>query len=135
MVGLRSFSIKNSFVNDTYFIKVVSTVDEKTYTDFCTINRVIDGKNGEPGKPGKDGVVYTVNIVSSSGLIFKNNTGSTILTCYVYNGNTEITSGLTYQWEKGDTILIGQTNKTLEVSAEDVDTTQTYNCIVTLADV
>ena len=128
-------SIKNSFVNDTYFIKVVSTVDEKTYTDFCTINRVIDGKNGEPGKPGKDGVVYTVNIVSSSGLIFKNNTGSTILTCYVYNGNTEITSGLTYQWKKGDTILIGQTNKTLEVSAEDVDTTQTYNCIVTLADV
>ena len=102
------------------------------YTDFCTINRVVDGANGEPGK---DGVVYTVDIVSSAGLIFKNNTGTTTLTCYVYNGNNEVTSGITYQWKKGDTILAGQTNKTLEVSAEDIDTTQVYNCVVTLADV
>ena len=125
-------SIKDSFINDTYFIKVISIINEDTYTDFCTINRVVDGANGEPGK---DGVVYTVDIVSSAGLIFKNNTGTTTLTCYVYNGNNEVTSGITYQWKKGDTILTGQTNKTLEVSAEDIDTTQVYNCVVTLADV
>ena len=54
---------------------------------------------------------------------------------FIDNGNNEVTSGITYQWKKGDTILTGQTNKTLEVSAEDIDTTQVYNCVVTLADV
>lgn len=70
------------------------------------------------------------------GTVFKNNSGSTVLTAHVYKGAVEQTvadngtvSGLgTIKWYKVGSDTAVATAKTLTVSANDVDNTQAYTC-------
>ena len=76
---------------------------------------------------------YKVVIESSEGTIFKNGTISTILTAKLYQGATQVTSGLTYQWKKGNTTISGATSSTLTVneSVGSGDATLIYSCTIT----
>ena len=77
---------------------------------------------------------YEVQIESDSGLIFKNGEGTKVLTARVYKGFKEITSGITYQWYKDETIIPGATSKTYNaVWTEDSgDTEVIYSCGITM---
>lgn len=91
-------------------------------------------KQGNTGAAGADAI--TVSITSSNGTVFKNNSGSTVLTAHVYKGAVEQTvadngtvSGLgTIKWYKVGSDTAVATAKTLTVSANDVDNTQAYTC-------
>lgn len=98
-------------------------------------------KQGSTGAPGADAI--TVSITSSNGTVFKNNSGSTVLTAHVYKAGTEksvnASTGVvadslgTIKWYKGstsDTQPSGfpKAAGTLTVSASDVDNVQAYTC-------
>lgn len=90
------------------------------------------GPRGPQGNAGADAI--TVTITSSNGIIFKNNTGSTVLTAHVFKGSAEqiiadngTVSGLgTIKWYKGATLV--STSKTYTVTAGAVDNSQAYTC-------
>ena len=79
----------------------------------------------------KDSMIE-VKITSSNGNIFKNGQGSTILTCTVLQGNNDITNNVSsYVWKKDGVVISGETTRTLEVLATDVNSTAVYTCDVT----
>lgn len=90
------------------------------------------GKQGETGAAGADAL--TVVVTASNGTVFKNNSGSTILTAHVYKGGVEqsitdvgVCGSLgSIKWYKGGTAVA--TAKTLTVSAGDVTNSQAYTC-------
>lgn len=90
------------------------------------------GPQGDTGADGQDAI--TITITSSNGTIFKNNSGSTVLTAHVFKGAVEQTitdNGVcgslgSIKWYKqGSTISI-KTSKTLAVSAADVTNSVVY---------
>ena len=105
-----------------------------TYTNGGTATQYSVAKQGNTGAAGADAI--TVSITSSNGTVFKNNSGSTVLTAHVYKGAVEQTvadngtvSGLgTIKWYKVGSDTAVATAKTLAVSANDVDNTQAYTC-------
>lgn len=94
-----------------------------------------NGKDGAPGANGEDAI--TVSVTTSNGTVFKNNSGSTILTAHVYKGGVEqtisdagvVANGIgTVKWYKGT--ALAATSKTLTVNASQVDNVQAYTCQV-----
>lgn len=96
-------------------------------------------KQGSTGAAGADAI--TVSITSSNGTVFKNNSGSTVLTAHVYKAGVEKTvnasTGVvadslgTIKWYKGEGTQPSGWPKaagTLTVSASDVDNIQVYTC-------
>ncbi len=98
-----------------------------------------DGQDGAPGKPGADGQdgqdgadAITITITSSNGTVFKNNSGSTVLTAHVFKGGVEqtvseagVVSGIgTVKWYEG-TSTTGVAGKTKTVTAASVTNTKT----------
>ena len=77
---------------------------------------------------------YEVQIESDSGLIFKNGEGTKVLTARVYKGFKEITSGITYQWYKDETIIPGANSKTYNAvwTENSGDTEVIYSCGITM---
>lgn len=92
---------------------------------------------------------YQAVIESSAGNFFKNNTGSTVLVCRVYQNGTEIDktgSQLTYTWTKTDKDgsddesftpsgiaydgIVATNKKAISVTHSDVDVKATYFCEV-----
>ena len=92
------------------------------------------GTNGKDGAPGKDAI--TLTITSSNGTVFKNNTGSTILTAHVYKGSVEQTitdAGVcgslgTVKWYKDGGAAAVATAKTYTVTAESVSNSSVITC-------
>lgn len=92
------------------------------------------GAKGDTGAAGEDAIALT--ITASNGTVFKNNTGSTILTAHVYKGGVEqsITdAGVcgtlgSIKWYKGTSTIAIKTAKTLTVSASDVTNYEAYTC-------
>ena len=90
----------------------------------------ITGNTGATGRDGADAL--SISITSSNGTIFKNRTGSTVLTAHVFKGSVEQTvntngtvSGIgTVKWYLGSTLV--STSKTLTVNASSVTNTATY---------
>ena len=87
---------------------------------------------GDKGAAGADAII--ISITSSSGTIFKNNSGTTILTAHVYKGGVEQainTNGVcgslgTVKWYKGTSLISAAS--AINVSAADVNNTQIYTC-------
>ena len=84
------------------------------------------GSNGTNGVDGADGAdAITMTITSSSGTVFKNNSGSTTLTAHVFVGGVEqsITdegvcgSYGSVKWYIGNSVTSSATSKTYTVSA------------------
>lgn len=92
------------------------------------------GDTGETGAAGADAIL--VSITSSAGTVFKNNSGSTILTAHVYKGGVEqsitdtgVCGSLgSIKWYKGTSTTAIATSKTLTVSASDVTNSVAYTC-------
>ena len=107
-----------------------------TYTNNTTSTTVpaLISTHGATGHAGADAISLT--ITSSNGTVFKNSTGTTVLTAHVYKGGTEqaitdagAVSGLgTVKWYKGTSTTPVATAKTLTVSAVDVISSQVYTC-------
>ena len=102
-----------------------------TYSDGKTaVTYAVAGKQGQQGAAGADAI--TMSVTSSAGTVFKNNSGSTVLTAHVFVGGAEqsITAdGVcgsygSIKWYKG-TAPIGNYN-TLTVSADDIIGSQAY---------
>ena len=110
---------------------VVNYSDGKSTTSYSVSYK---GTNGTNGTNGKDAI--TLSITSSNGTIFKNNSGSTVLTAHVFKGGVEQTvadngtvSGIgTVKWYKSGSTTAVATAKTLSISAKDVANSQAYTC-------
>lgn len=110
---------------------VVTYSDGKSTTSYSVSYK---GTNGTNGTNGKDAI--TLSITSSNGTIFKNNSGSTVLTAHVFKGGVEQTvadngtvSGIgTVKWYKSGSTTAVATAKTLSISAKDVANSQAYTC-------
>ena len=87
---------------------------------------------GATGSNGKDSILMT--ITSSNGSVFKNSSGSTVLTAHVYVGGVEQTitdAGVcgsygSVKWYKGENTTAVATAKTLTVTAADVENSVVY---------
>ena len=92
------------------------------------------GPKGDTGSSGADAI--TLSITSSNGTVFKNNTGSTVLTAHIYKGGVEqsITdAGVcgtlgSVKWYKGTSTTAIATAKSITVSASDVTNAAVYTC-------
>mgnify|MGYP006959316851 CR=1 FL=1 len=105
---------------------VVTYSDGKSTTSYSVSRNAVNGSNGADA--------ITMSITSSAGTVFKNNSGSTVLTAHVYKAGAEqsitdagVCGSLgSVKWYKGTTLVA--TSKTLTVSASDVDNVQAYTC-------
>lgn len=95
------------------------------------------GAKGDKGATGAAGAdALSISITSSNGTVFKNNSGSTVLTAHVYKGGVEqsITSaGVcgslgSVKWYKGTSTTAVATAKSITVSASDVTNSVVYTC-------
>lgn len=93
------------------------------------------GPKGDPGAAGAAGKdAITLTITSSNGTVFKNNSGSTVLTAHVFKGGVEqsitdagVCGSLgTIKWYKGNGTTPVATAKTLSVSANAVTNSEVY---------
>lgn len=93
------------------------------------------GTNGTNGTNGADAI--TLTITSSAGTVFKNSSGSTVLTAHVFKGGVEQTisdAGVVanslgqIKWYKGSSTTSVATTKTVTVSANDVSNSVVYTC-------
>lgn len=106
-----------------------------TYSDGKTaVTYAVAGKQGQQGAAGADAI--TMSITSSAGTVFKNNSGSTVLTAHVYKAGVEqsitdagVCGSLgSVKWYKQGTANAISTSKTLTVNASDVKNVQAYTC-------
>ena len=113
---------------------IVNYSDGKSTTSYSVSYKGTNGTNGKDGAAGADAI--TLTITSSNGTVFKNNSGTTVLTAHVWKGSVEqvvadngTVSGIgTIKWYKvGGTTAIA-TAKTLSVTAKDVQNSQAYTC-------
>lgn len=106
--------------------------DGKETTSFSVSYKGTNGTDGKDGAAGADALILT--ITSSNGTVFKNNSGSTILTAHVFKGAVEQTitdSGVcgslgSIKWYKQGSSTAVKTAKTLTVSASDVNNSTVY---------
>lgn len=52
---------------------------------------------------------YTIKLSTNNGIIFKNNSGETIITPTLYKGGKLITAGVTWRWSLNDKVTTGMT--------------------------
>lgn len=65
--------------------------------------KVTNGTNGTNGSNGANGQnAIAAYVWAPNGNIFRNSAGSLIAECDVFNGSTQQTTGVTYQWYKQD---------------------------------
>lgn len=106
--------------------------DGKETTSYSVSYKGTNGTNGKDGAAGADAL--TLTITSSNGTVFKNNSGSTILTAHVFKGAVEQTitdAGVcgslgSIKWYKQGSSTSFKTAKTVTVSASDVQNSTVY---------
>lgn len=117
--------------------KYIWAYQKTTYTNGSTATSTpaiigTHGATGATGAAGKDAIVLT--ITSSNGTVFKNNSGSTVLTAHVYVGGVEQTitdAGVcgslgSIKWYVGNSTTAVATAKSYTVTAENITNTQMY---------
>ena len=108
---------------------VVTYSDGKSTTSYSVSYKGVDGTNGDDGADA-----ISMTITTSNGTVFKNNSGSTVLTAHVFKGGVEqsITdAGVcgtlgSVKWYKGSSTTAVATAKTLTVSASAVTNSEVY---------
>ena len=107
---------------------VVNYSDGNSTESYSVSYKATDGVNGE------DAII--LSITSSNGTVFKNNSGSTVLTAHVYKGSVEQEisddgkcGDLGYiKWYRGNSTTAVATAKTLSVSANTVTNAEVFTC-------
>ena len=121
-------------VSDGQFLwtrTIVNYSDGKSTTSYSVSYK---GTNGKNGNDGADAI--TLTITTSNGTVFKNNSGSTVLTAHVFKGGVEQTvstngtvTGIgTIKWYKGSSTTPVATAKSYEVTAKAVENSEVYTC-------
>ena len=106
-----------------------TTIKYTSGSDSISYSVAAHGTTGAQGNPGVDAIL--ISITGSNGNIFKNNSGSTILTAHVYMAGAEVTGSAltalgTIKWYKdGGSSAVG-TGATLTVNASDVSSKAVY---------
>ena len=121
--------------------QTVPTVSEGQFLWTKTVGTYSDGKsttsysvsyNGTNGNDGADAI--TMTITASNGTVFKNSSGSTVLTAHVFKGGAEqsitdagVCGSLgSVKWYVGNSTTAVSTSKTLTVAASSVQNSQVY---------
>lgn len=108
-----------------------------TYTDDTTSTSYSVSMKGATGATGATGAAaITVSITTSNGTVFKNSSGSTVLTAHVYQGGVEqsitdagVCGSLgSIKWYVGANTTAVATSKTLTVNASSVTNAVVYTC-------
>lgn len=108
-----------------------------TYSDGKSTTSYSVSRNGTDGKDGTDGAdAITMSITANNGTVFKNNSGSTVLTAHVYVAGVEqpitdagVCGSLgSVKWYVGTVNTAVATSKTLTVSASSVTNSAAYTC-------
>lgn len=115
------------------WVEDVPSVSNGQYLWTKTVVNYSDGKSTTSYSVSYKGTNGTNGI---NGTIFKNNSGSTVLTAHVFKGGVEQTvadngtvSGIgTVKWYKSGSTTAVATAKTLSISANDVANSQAYTC-------
>lgn len=107
---IRFTDSSNSKTTFDNFEEITSQIDQSLIN---AMQSMIDAKR-----------TFEVNIISSNGTLFKNNTGSTTLTAKVLANNQDASGEMTYQWYKDGTAC--STGQTLSVFAKDITNTVAY---------
>lgn len=114
---------------------VVTYSDGKSTTSYSVSYKGTNGTNGKDGADGADGAdAITVTITASNGTVFKNSSGSTVLTAHVFVGGVEQTvddngtvgSLGSIKWYVGSSTTASSTSKTITVNASAVTNTLVY---------
>lgn len=82
-----------------------------------------------------NGYHVTIAAGDTNNFVITSKSGSCVLKAMVYQGSSEIASGLTYKWQKmeaGSWNTLSNTAQTLTVSADDIDTYGEYRVVVSL---
>ena len=134
--GTWQSTIPSVAASQYLWTKTVTTyTDNTTSTQYSVGMMGATGAKGDKGDKGATGdAAISMTITSSNGNVFKNNTGSTVLTAHVFKGAVEqsigtdgTVSGLgTVKWYKGTTLA--GTGPTCNVTAGQVDNSQVYTC-------
>lgn len=111
---------------------VVTYSDGKSTTSYSVSYKGTNGVDGNDGNDGEDAISMT--ITSSNGTVFKNNSGSTVLTVHVFKGGVEqsitdagVCGALgTVKWYKGSSTTAISTSKKITVSASTVTNSEVY---------
>ena len=88
--GVSSAVVGDMYLNiSTYNTYRCTTGGAASVAKWVYVNNIkgTPGVKGDPGAAGADAI--TLVITSSNGTVFKNNTGSTVLTAHVYKGGVE----------------------------------------------
>lgn len=128
--GAWSQSVVATSVGQYLWTRTITTyTDDSTSTSYSVAAHGATGAKGDTGAAGADAI--TLTITSSAGTVFKNSSGSTVLTAHVFVGGVEQTitdAGVcgsygSVKWYKGSSTTATKTGKTLTVSASEVTTT------------
>lgn len=142
--GTWQESIPSITVGQYLWTRTVITYTDSTSTTLYSISSMGEkGEKGDAGPKGDTGATgsagadaLTISVTSSNGTVFKNNSGSTVLTAHVYKGGVEqsITdAGVcgtlgSVKWYKGTSTTAMTTAKSITVSASDVTNSVVYTC-------
>lgn len=121
-------------VQEGKFLWTRTTVKYSNNTSTVSFSVSYKGINGTDGNDGQDAI--TLTITSSNGTVFKNNSGSTVLTAHVWKGSIEqsitdagVCGSLgTIKWYKGTGSSAIAVGKTYEVKASAVLNSEVYTC-------
>ncbi|WP_230397973.1 hypothetical protein [Novisyntrophococcus fermenticellae] len=106
-----------------YFVD--ATKNETTYSNAVEVQSQIDaGLLSVMQKLIDSKKLYTFNIASDNGIIFKNGIGSTTLTAQVKDGAVDVTDKYVIQWYRDGKAL--SASKSVTVNAEDVENKAVY---------
>ena len=125
--GTWQTTVQATTTGQYLWTKTVTTYTDNTTSTAYTV--AAHGATGATGAAGADAI--TLTITSSAGTVFKNSSGSTILTAHVFVGGVEQTitdAGVcgtygTVKWYKGSSTTPAATAKTLTIAASEVTNT------------
>lgn len=130
-----TFTIEDAEYSPTLYLEARITEQEICFTDFEKCKTIFDNFEekqsqissaliSEMNKMIELKKVYEGSIVSSNGVLFKNDSDSTKLTALVKDDGVDITSKYSITWFKDDVQI--STNQTITVSASDLSEKAVY---------
>ena len=131
--GITAAVVGDMYLNTTtYNTYRCTTAGNAATATWVYVNNIkgATGDKGDTGDPGEDAL--TLTITSSAGNIFKNSTGTTVLTAMLFKGGTQVPSASistygTIRWYKDNGSTAVGTGETMTVSAADISNKAVYS--------
>ena len=122
--------VSSAVVGDMYMNTSTSNYYRCTVAGAASAAKWVYAGNSKGQKGDTGDNPYTLAITSSAGTVFRNNSGTTTLTCHIFQAGAElqsVPSGMSVKWYKdGGSTAVG-TGLTLTVSAGDISGKAVYS--------